>query len=265
MSITTALTTMMARQLDKLGYPSDNVRFCLGYCQGDGASFTGTLDIEKLGPRLVPEIPPVIWSELKENADPHEELTLLPGRDRYVHERSTSLSESARSIEGTDAEVYGGPEHKDAFLRFMTALEEDVVSTGAMLARMGYCLTERYPREEVELRVFHLDRFRVELRAFEDDNYNPFEWQTTDDELDERITAVMEGKLQFCALEAKVYLVTGEEEGNDILLAGEHVLGVELPEGRRVCSVGRELIHEAIGTARRYLNSLSIPRLRQTA
>ncbi|WP_158897011.1 MULTISPECIES: hypothetical protein [unclassified Pseudomonas] len=138
MSINTALTTMMARQLDKLGYTSDDVRFSLGYCQGDGANFTSTLDVEKLGPPLVPEILPAVWRELKENADQHEELTLSPGRDRYVHERSTSLSESARSVEGTAAEVYGGPTHKVAFHRFMTALEEDVVSTGAMLARMGY-------------------------------------------------------------------------------------------------------------------------------
>lgn len=79
MSITTAFTTMMARQLDKLGYPSDDVHFSLGYCQGDGASFTGTLDIEKLGPRLVRKILSVIWSELKENADQNEELTLSPG------------------------------------------------------------------------------------------------------------------------------------------------------------------------------------------
>ncbi len=265
MSINTALTTMMARQLDKLGYPSDDVRYSLGYCQGDGASFTGTLDIEKLGPRLVPEILPAIWRELKENADQHEELTLSPGRDRYVHERSTSLSESACSVEGTAAEVYGGPTHKVAFYRFMTALEEDVVSTGAMLARMGYSLTERYLRERVQLRVFRLDRFRVELNAFEDETHNPFEWLTTNDELDERITAVMEEKLHFCALEAKVYLVTSEEEGGDILLAGKHVYGVELPEGRRVCSAGREVIHEAIGTARQYLNSLSLPRLRQAA
>lgn len=183
----------------------------------------------------------------------------------YVHERSTSLSESARSVEGTAAEVYGGPTHKVAFHRFMTALEEDVVSTGAMLARLGYSLTERYLRESVQLRVFRLDRFRVELNAFEDETYNPFEWQTTDDELDERISAVMEEKLRFCALEAKVYLVTGEEEGGDILLAGKHVYGVELPEGQRVCSAGREVIHEAIGTARQYLDSLSLPRLRQAA
>lgn len=256
---------MMARQLHKLGYPSDDARFSLGYCQGDGASFNGTLDIEKLGPCLVSEILPAIWSELKENADQYEELTLSPGRDRYVHERSTFLSESARSVEGTAAEVYGGPTHNVACYRLMTASEEDGVSTRAMLARMGYSLIERYLRESVQLRVFRLDRFRIELSAFEDETYNPFEWQTTDDELDEQITAVMEEKLHFCALEAKVYLVIGDEEGGDILLAGKHVYGVELPEGRRVCSAGREVIQEAIGTARQYLNSLSLPRLRQAA
>lgn len=187
MSITTALTTMMARQLEKLGYPSDDVRFSLGYCQGDGASFTGTLDIEKLGPRLVPEILPAIWSELKENADQDEELTLSRDPGRYVHERSTSLSESARSVEGTAADVYGSPTHKVAFYRFIKALEEDVVSTGAMLARMGYSLSECYIEETEDLRIFKLDRFRVELSAFKDPSYDPFESETTNEELDGRI------------------------------------------------------------------------------
>ena len=265
MSITTALTTMMARQLEKLGYPSDDVRFSLGYCQGDGASFTGTLDIEKLGPRLVPEILPAIWSELKENADQDEELTLSRGPGRYVHERSTSLSESARSVEGTAADVYGSPTHKVAFYRFMKALEDDVVSTGAMLARMGYSLSECYIEETEDLRIFKLDRFRVELSAFKDPSYDPFESETTNEELDGRITQVLKGNLRFCALEARVYLVMSDGEGGDILLAGKHVYGVELPEGRRVCSAGREVIHEAIDTARQYLNSLSLPRLRQAA
>jgi hypothetical protein len=215
MSITTALTTMMARQLDKLGYPSDNVCFSLGYCQGDGASFTGTLDIEKLGPCLVPETLPVIWHELKENADQNEEPTLSRGPDRYVHERSTSLSESVRSAEGTAADAYGGPTHKVAPYRFMKALKEDVVSTGAMLGRMGYALSECYIEETVDLRIIKLDRFRVELSAFKDDSYNPFESETTNGEFDEQVAQVLKGDLRFCELEARVYLVSSDGECDD--------------------------------------------------
>lgn len=129
-------------------------------------------------------------------------------------------------MEGTAADAYVGPTHKVAFYRFMKALEEDVVSTRAMLRRIGYALFECYIEETVNLRIFKLDRFRVELSAFKDESYDPFESETTNEEFDERVAQVLKGDLRFCALEARVYQVSSDGEGGDILLAGEHVYGV---------------------------------------
>jgi hypothetical protein len=184
---------------------------------------------------------------------------------RYVHERSTSLSIDPVYVELTPAEEFGGPAQKVALHRLVTALAEDVVSTGAELAQRGYKLLEAYVSQETKLRVFETSSFRVEVFKCPDDDYDVFE---LDDELvylDQTIQQIMGGEVECFCVKVKVSML--DEDGDVIADLAESLHSGFTRDAsiKGLCVDTRDLVREAIAEARESYFKLLKPRLRQAA
>ncbi|WP_095158137.1 hypothetical protein [Pseudomonas sp. Irchel 3E13] len=262
MSINNAIGALMKRHLVLQGYPADEVRFDLGYCQGDGASFIGRLDVKRLAARLAPEIHPAVWDGL--TLSDALEITRDSGC-RYVHERSTSVSIDPVQVELTPAEELGGPAQKVALHRLVTALVDDVVSTGAELARQGYKLLDAYVSEESSLRRFETQNFRVEVSKCPEEDYDIFESDTDLEYLDHTIQQVLSEEIECFCVKVKVAML-GENGDVIAVLAERNVGGLTRdPAINGLCSDTREMVREAIAEARESYLKLLKPRLRQAA
>lgn len=262
MSINNAIQTMMNRHLVLQGYPTDDLRFSLGYCQGDGASFTGKLDVKRLAARLVPEIQPEVWDGLT-LTEPLE-ITRDSGC-RYVHERSTSVSIDPVQVELTPADELGGPAQKVALHRLVTALVDDVVSSGAELARQGYKLLQAYASDECTLRKFKTQNFRVEVFKCPEEDYDIFEWGAELEYLDLTIQQVLNEEIECFCVKVKVTML-GEHGDVIAVLAESNVGGLTRdPAIKGLCSEAREMVREAIAEARETYLKMLKPRLRQAA
>lgn len=257
-----AIKTLMQRHLVLNGYPADEVRFSLSSCQGDGASFTGELDVKRLASRLVPDVSLAVWDGL---VLPEKlEITRDSGM-HYVHERSTSLSIDPVYVELTPAEELGGPAQKVALHRLVTALADDVVSTGAELAQRGYKLIEAYVCEKKKLRTFKTANFRVDVFKCPADDFDVFETEEELVYLDQTIQQIMDGEIECFSLKVKVTML--DEYGDDIAeLADVDIEGFSRDSSiKGLCTDTRDVVREAIAEARDTYLKLMKPRLRLAA
>jgi hypothetical protein len=261
MSTNDAITTLMKRHLVLNGYPADEVRFSLSSCQGDGASFTGELDVKRLASRLVPDVSLAVWDSL---VLPEKlEITRDTGM-HYVHERSTSLSIDPVYVELTPADELGGPAQKVALHRLVTALADDVVTTGAELAHRGYKLLDAYVFEKTKLRTFRTANFRVDVFKCPDD-FDVFETEEELVYLDQTIQQVMDGEIECFSLKVKITML--DDDGDDIAdLAEVDIYGFSRdPSIKGLCIDTRDVVREAIAEARDTYIKLMKPRLRLAA
>lgn len=264
MSNISAVTKVMQHHLEQLGYPSDNVQWSLGYCQGDGASFTGKLDLAKLGARLLPGVHPNIWESCT------AELQITRGRDRYVHERSTSLSESVETVDSGAPDEYGGIAQKVAFRKLVAILETEIVQVGAELGRLGYSVLESYFRPDREggsesVWCFRTENFQVEVFKIEDTDCNPLDM--SDEFFSETVAELTSGEWEICG--SKVVVSMLDEDGDPIsdlaekYCSGHYYKKTDPVFGNR--STMRELVHEAIQEARVNFAKICRPRLKTAA
>lgn len=258
MSMTTAVTDVMTRRLSKLGYPTNDVRWSLGYCQGDGASFTGKLDISVLGARLLPDVSPDVWK----GVDLDLELTRS---GRYVHERSTSLNYDLECIIGSDPEELGGAAQKVALGKLFEVLEDDVVSAGAEMASDGYKVLESYIQEKTLVRTFNTKNFSVQVWTVEDEHSSPFEF-CDESFIEETIRSVLAEEIYFGGV--KVVVLQVDEDGDELAeLATADCGGVEWARSDSVFKTGvvRDLVHEAVLEARETFARINRPKLKKAA
>ena len=261
MSTNHAITTLMQRHLVLNGYPAEDVHFSLSCCQGDGASFTGELDVKRLASRLVPDVSSTVWDGL---VLPEKlEITRDSGM-RYVHERSTSLSIDPVYVELTPADELGGPAQKVALHRLVTALADDVVATGAELAHRGYKLLDAYVSEKTKLRTFQTANFRVDVFKCPDD-FDVFEAEEELVYLDQTIQQIMDGEIECFSLKVTVTML--DDDGDDIAeLAELDIYGFSRdPSIKGLCTDTRDVVREAIAEARDTYLKLMKPRLRLAA
>lgn len=264
MSNISAVTKVMQHHLEQLGYPSDNVQWSLSYCQGDGASFTGKLDLAKLGARLLPGVHASIWESCTVG------LEITRGRDRYVHENSTSLSESSETVDSGSPDEYGGIAQKVAFRKLVDILETEIVQVGAELGRLGYKVLESYFRPDREggsesVWCFRTENFQVEVFKIEDEYCNPLDF--SDENFSETVAELTSGEWEICG--SKVVISMLDEDGDPIsdlaekLCFGHYYKKSDPVFGSRFAM--RELVSEAIQEARVNFAKISRPRLKQAA
>ncbi|HEP8970425.1 TPA: hypothetical protein VDU83_002764 [Pseudomonas aeruginosa] len=256
MSLTTALETLMARNLTKHGYPTSDISWSLGYSQGDGSSFTGSLDLEVLGARLCPEISAGIWPTICCSLS-IERISSL----RYVHEYSTRLNIDAKCIEGTEASEYGGLAQKVALHTLVGLLEEDIVRVAQKNTSDGYKLQESYVTEEQCVWSFKTASFLVKVIKLKDDDGSPF----LDDDpeyLDKDISDVIEGKVSIFGSKVVISLLDADAEPSTVLT--EHYTWGHCHDSDDATLRGlrRELVSEAIQMAREAYRKLLRPALK---
>jgi hypothetical protein len=261
MSTNHAIKTLMQRYLVLNGYPAEDVDFSLSCCQGDGASFTGELDVKRLASRLVPDVSSTVWDGL---VLPEKlEITRDSGL-RYVHERSTTLSIDPAYVELTPSDEFGGIAQKVALHRLVTALDHDVVATGAELAQRGYKLLDAYVSEKKKLRTFQTASFRVDVFKCPDD-FDVFETEEELEYLDQSIQQIMDGEIECFSLKVTVTML--DDDGDDIAeLAEFDIYGFRRdPSIKGLCTDTRVVVREAIAEARDTYLKLMKPRLRLAA
>lgn len=259
MSLTTAVTTLMTRNLEKLGYPTDDIRWSLGYCQGDGSSFSGPIDIKVHGPRLVPEISKDLWPSIQ------CELKIERGSEhRYVHEYTVGLNIDAKCVEATEASEYGGVAQKYALHKLVSALEADIRSTAHKNSQDGYKVLESYLSEETRVWSFRTASFEVEVFKVRDEDHNPFEDEDVE-YLDSEIKAVLEGDKTFFGTKVVVSLLDEDGEPSSVL-AEEHVWGLSCDSSDATLGgARREVVSEAIDVAREAYQKMLRPKLKAAA
>lgn len=257
MSLSNAIETLMARNLTKLGYPTGDIRWSLGYCQGDGSSFTGSLDIKVLGARLCPEISAEVWASI-DCSLVLERISSL----RYVHEYSTRLNIDSECIEMTDASEYGGVAQKDALHKLVGLLEEDIPRAARKNTSDGYKLQESYVQEEERVWSFQTSSFLVELYKTNDDDASPF-FEVDDVEiLDLDIQDVLDGKVSIFGTKVVVSLL--DIDGERCAVLATHHVGDHChnSDDATLRGLRRELVSEAIHMAREAYQKLLRPVLK---
>ncbi len=260
MSLLKAVNTLMARNLQKLGYPTTDINWSLGYCQGDGSSFSGTIDIKVVGPRLLPDISKEIWNSID------FDLKLVRSKDtRYVHERSVDLNIDSQGVELTEAGEFGGVAQKVALYKLVCALEDDILSASFKNTADGYKLIESYVSEEILVWSFRTASFLVELFKIKDEDCNPFEFCDEGDQLDYAISKILEGNIDiFCT---KVVVSLLDDDGDASTVLAESYLGGICCDSNdaNLGGVRRDVVSEAIHMAREAYKKLLRPRLKAVA
>lgn len=248
MSSASQLEILFRYILEKKSYPTSDIRWSLGYCQGDGASFSGKLDVVALGKRFCPDVHEEVWNGLPDDF----ELTLTRYDHHYVHENSTSLSYDLRSLEGSNAESWGGVAQKAALGRLLPALKEDIYQTGKSLAALGYKFYEMTPHEKEVVRTYTTPNFKVEVIACPEDDLDlDLFLEEEEDEIQRVIDNIKAEKYQMVHLKVVVYQI--DEDGDEQCeLAEENVGCVMFEKGnkRELLSTAREIVSEAISNAR---------------
>ncbi|HGO9799987.1 TPA: hypothetical protein ACLEB8_005182 [Pseudomonas aeruginosa] len=257
MSQSNAILTLMTRNLEKLGYPTDDIRFSLGYCQGDGSSFSGPIDLKVHGPRLLPDVSKEIWATI--------DCELKIDRDtgcRYVHERSVDLNVDCKCVELTDATEYGGVAQKLALHKLVVALEADIISASEKNNEAGYKLIESYVSEEELVWSFRTHSLAVELYKVPDQDHDPFSHLGVTDDLDASIEEVLSGSMSIFG--SKVVISLLDEDGEPaIMLAENCTWGHGYTTGDATLrGLRRELVSEAVQQARETYKMLLRPTLK---
>lgn len=122
------------------GYPNDDIRWGLNYCQGDGMAFYGHLDSDmlvKLRDRLMPgkgrSLPVIFFEE-------YIDMTITSSSSHYDHYNTMHLS----------VDIYRDitPNKQEALDKFTTLLAEDMKDLSKELEKEGYKMLEGFQEED---------------------------------------------------------------------------------------------------------------------
>lgn len=144
-------------ELLELGYPTDDICFDLGYCQGDGMAFYGDVDLEKILTTRV--------SELEEfGLDKHdlrrikflvnEGIEVKLNRNSYGYHYSHF---NTMDVEGDWVENYAYEETNQktlnaldkSFDKLLDFIDKDIRTVSKNLEDKGYNIIEHYTSDEV--------------------------------------------------------------------------------------------------------------------
>lgn len=133
--------------LSSLGYPVGDIRWSLGYCQGDGMRFTGMVDVRIVARRLLAGNPVFMGLALSA-IEKGDRIEITAKDSRYVHAYTMS-ADRCWDTQLTLAE-------DKAMGLLLSLIEEDIVKVSLALEQDGYaCLgSGPYENEVVLDRTF---------------------------------------------------------------------------------------------------------------
>jgi hypothetical protein len=132
------------KELEGLGYPTEQVYFNLNNCQGDGMAFYGFCSVEKLAGRLLSgHRLRSLHHFLSQQTDIDVEITRNYFGEHYSHwnTMSVDLTWHAYAFTPTSYQV-------ETFSHFEWLIKEDVRETSRRLEQKGYDILDGYSSDE---------------------------------------------------------------------------------------------------------------------
>jgi hypothetical protein len=242
------ITQHFEHRLQSLSYPTNDLRWHLGYCQGDGMAFYGVLSERQaigLADRLLAgPMKAAAKRAIRKGAG--LEIRKSPAVPLYDHER-TML------VEGDDWRC--GPLTKleeVAFNHLLGVVSKDVVDLSKQLANEGYQIIESTPRERTLVREFTTPRFKLEVYELPDEHFSVHRWRQ--DLAGVTLRELAAGKLRFFGVEVMVK-AAGLELGSD------RIFGCTAPANERVRRYGdhfTDMVRRAVEEARDTLHAVCL-------
>lgn len=246
------LTTWFKHRLGKLGYPTDNVCYSLGYCQGDGMAFYGYLDLSVIGPRLVPDMPKSVWEFMGRSVEIEDRNI------RYHHWNSMYLPHDSDDIAEEEPEEFGGIVKRVAMYKLMEALEDDIKSTSRKLEEEGYALIEGTPCEDEVILEKSTRKFVVKVTKFRDEH---FSIDCDEEYIEEEYQSIITGDVTYFGLKAEIFAKADEDDDEGTLIAEHALWGITAKDGDKyMAECTREIVREAICEARQLLGFHTEPK-----
>lgn len=243
------LSSYFCAELSKLGYPISDVRYSLGYCQGDGMAFYGALDgteLSRVAKRLLSK--PAELAAITRSISKGVVVEICrKGSHHYVHWNTMSVDQRYEySDDGlTDFE-------QNSLDRLICLMDEEVKEISRRLESEGYALIEAgRPADNLE-RTFRTNAFKVTIKRVEDDTFDMDDW---DQELRQKLYKEMiSGKtgyfgvvvtIECCGMPAELASVGCYGMVGDIKSPSFYLHGTT-----------REMVSEAVSEARDSYRSL---------
>ena len=247
------IKTYFTRQLEKRGYPTDDINYSLNYCQGDGMAFYGDIDEEALIRLADTLMKGTEKAAVKRAIDKGATVTIDRNScaTHYSHYNTmTVIAEACFGEELTDFEWA-------SFQSFEQALEEDIKATSKSLEADGYAIADagsQYGALADKKRTFNTARFTLIIEELEDEDFSLEYWD--DSLIDETIQAFIDKKQRYFTL--KVSVVARDDE----TVLGESYLGGctqsnESPS-KNYNGYLPQMVSEAIRESRDFIESISL-------
>lgn len=236
------------RELEDLGYPTGDIRYSLGHCQGDGMAFYGRVgDPAGLAGRL-------LNGEEKEAAVSAVEmvdgcLEIHPNQfgARYSHHRTMRVDLVSSSTHLFDDLTQ---QESSALDSLVAAVKEDVALTSQRLEEAGYAIADATPTEPQVVRKFRTCRFTLTVTELPDQDFGLEHWDG--DSARSFLRELVEGRARYFGVEVTI-------SGAGLTLGSASLWGVtdgtESPDKRYGGNL-RDLVSEAVAGARERLAML---------
>ncbi|WP_394222509.1 hypothetical protein [Alteromonas gracilis] len=247
------IKTYFTRQLEKRGYPTDDICYSLNYCQGDGMAWYGDIEEEAL----------ISFADklMKDTEKAAVKRAINKGATVTIERNSYATHYSHYNTMSVIAEACYGEELTDfewaSFQSFEQALEEDVKATSQSLESNGYAIIDagsKYGALADKKRTFNTARFSLIIEESEDKDFSVQHWDES--LIDDTVQACIDKKLRYFTLRVSVI------EREDETVLGESYLGgcTESNDSPSKNYDGhlRQMVSEAIREARDFVNSISL-------
>ena len=246
------LTTYFKRELQKRGYPTDDIGYSLSYCQGDGVAWYGDIDTEELvslANRL-----------LSGNEKAAAKRAIEKGCSVSISRNSFGYHYSHFNTMDVVAEDYYADEltefEASSLNALETAIQDDVRDVSHSLECDGYRIYEAGNEGwglSNRQRSYSTDKFVVRISEVEDRDFDMDDWF---DELSNDVYAdFVSGKARYFTLEVKVENTDGVELGASYLGG---CLAYNNDKDRFYGGYLRQKVSEAISEARTFIQSVSL-------
>lgn len=237
------LQTYFTFVLASLGYPVDEIRWSLGYCQGDGMRFTGRVDAKVVARRLLAD-KPVFMGLVFSAVGKGERINITASDHRYVHEH-TMTADRSYDTDLTLAE-------DKAMSLLLSLVEEDIVSVSQRLRDDGYSCLDAAPTDASVVLDRTFGDFGLKVTVQQEDSPHLAE---SGEPLYDLVDMIEFGKGRQGAVMVSVQIERDGEEVGPAQLGGFSFAGDwrALASQRDFRSFVRELLGDACAEAREIL------------
>ncbi len=246
----------------------DKVYWSLSYCQGDGCSFTTSLnsdDIKRLMPVIytlntltAPEkIKNLLLSreasQLIQNSDDSLGIQITQESNQHVHKET--MSYEWEGYLAVDCNSTATEEFENKGYEFAENIFKYAKSLAGELENIGYSLLEAFNYENKEVWRFKTENYLIKLTELSDDTryYDDAMSDWDEDCLIDTCESIISGKTVIRSISAEVFYLTDDSDCDEpIGESSTHTIACD-PKDRSYGGYRREMVRCAISEAKNYL------------